>query len=540
MARWSYTGLALAILVVMLRSPLASLPFERDEGEYAYIAQRWVRGDLPYRDTFDQKPPAAFAFYALAFALGGERPVAVRRAVTLLTAATVVMLAMMGWTLLSPTAGTAAGLFAALLTIDPSWLGHAANTEILAIAPLTFGAWLARQAADRDSVAAGLGVGVLCGIALLCKPVVAPIVAFELATAAWGVGSRGMRLAAGVIGIALALVPVAVYFAAHGAWAPFLDATLWNNLAYASGLPLEAYTTNLRIRMGASLAALGPIYLLALAAPLWRDAMGSRRSVGWLALWLSAACPAIAAGGYFREHYFLLAAPPLALLAGAGLEATARLLAFPRIDARALVATAVALILVNAVAQAPWYFAPGPSTPKLRRLYGANPFPEAPTLGRWLAKRSVPDDRIFVYGSEPQLLFYSSLRSASRYFFVYPLTLPYGSALARQLEALAEIEAARPRWIVGVFVPSSLLEQPGTPPALKAELRALVERDYEVAAAVAFARTGAGRVVTGEAARERWLREPLWDGRMPWAAYIVWERKPHSAPEALDRSVLPQ
>ena len=63
--------LLVAALACVLRAPVAALPFERDEGEYAYIAQRWLAGDVPYRDAFDQKPPGVFLFYAAAFAVGG-------------------------------------------------------------------------------------------------------------------------------------------------------------------------------------------------------------------------------------------------------------------------------------------------------------------------------------------------------------------------------------------------------------------------------------------------------------------------------------
>ena len=53
---------ALAVLAfAALRTPLLAVPLERDEGEYAYIAQRMLAAELPYRDAFDQKPPGVFA-----------------------------------------------------------------------------------------------------------------------------------------------------------------------------------------------------------------------------------------------------------------------------------------------------------------------------------------------------------------------------------------------------------------------------------------------------------------------------------------------
>ena len=43
-----------ALAALLLRAPVADLPFERDEGEYAYLAWRWLEGDIPDRDGFDQ------------------------------------------------------------------------------------------------------------------------------------------------------------------------------------------------------------------------------------------------------------------------------------------------------------------------------------------------------------------------------------------------------------------------------------------------------------------------------------------------------
>ena len=109
--------------------------------------------------------------------------------------------------------------------------------------------------------------------------------------------------------------------------------------------------------------------------------------------------------------------------------------------------------------------------------------------------------------------------------FVYPLTMPLPAAAQRQDEALAELDAAPPRFVVGVFVRTSLLEQPGTPPALKRGLRERIERDYEVAAVIPFAADRSARILAGKPARTMWNERPLWDGATPWAAYVVWERR---------------
>jgi len=531
MGRTRWLALAgVAVIAVALRAPVAGIPFERDEGEYAYIAQRWLAGEVPYRDAFDQKPPGVFALYAAAFLAGGETPAAVRWTAQLLTLVTLAAIAALGGRLFSGPAGVAAALLAALLTVDPSWLGNAVNTELVAIAPLSVGALLALRA-ESAGPRASLLVGLCGGLALLCKPVVAPIVAFELAAAAWRSGRPRVHLLAGAAGVAAALLPVAAYFAWAGAWRELLDATVWNNLAYAGGMSLSQYPLYFWAQFRGSLVPLGPVYAAAAAAPLLlarADAGGARRSLLWVGAWLAVSLLAVAAGGYFRQHYFVLTVPPLSLLAGAALDAAARRLAPSRRAAAALAVAAALALVANAVARGWWYYGQGSGEGKIARLYGSNPFPEAPPTARWIAAHSAPGDRVFVYGSEPELLFHAGRRSATRYIFVYPLNMPFGDAAARQREALAEFDAASPRFVVAVFSRSSLLEQPGTPPELRSGLRERIERDYEVAAVVPFARDRRGLVIDGAEARALVQQQPsLWDDPAPWAPYLVWERRAH-------------
>ena len=139
----------------------------------------------------------------------------------------------------------------------------------------------------------------------------------------------------------------------------------------------------------------------------------------WLLGWLGSGLLAVAAGGYFRGHYFQLAVPPLALVAALGLDdAVAALGVAARFRAAGLAAAAAAAVLAGVLAT-PWYFLPGDPAAKSRRLYGANPFAESAALGAFLAERSEPGDTVFVYGSEPQILVHARRRSASRYVLAY-------------------------------------------------------------------------------------------------------------------------
>jgi hypothetical protein len=240
---------------------------------------------------------------------------------------------------------------------------------------------------------------------------------------------------------------------------------------------------------------------------------------------------AVAGGGYFRRHYFLFAAPPLALLAAAGIDAgLLRLGRFGRPGwLRIVVAAGVVLA---AVLSSSWYYLPGSAEEKCARIYANNPFVESLWVGSYLKENSEPEDRIFIFGSEPQVLFYAQRRSASRYIFVYPLMIALEGTRERQQQALEEIRASRPEFIVGAFLGTSLLEGPDTPSDLRDGLRELVESSFRLVAATPF--TPNGRVVfrEGEAVRSMWARRSLWETKPPWASFVIWQRDTDSRTQA--------
>jgi len=167
-------------------------------------------------------------------------------------------------------------------------------------------------------------------------------------------------------------------------------------------------------------------------------------------------------GLQFRPHYFLLALPALALLAGLGLAALAELPALGRPGRLGRVLSGV--LLAVALGQ-PLYasravlFELAPDHVS-RAVYGRNPFPESVEIARYIREHSEAGDRIAVVGSEPQIYFYSSRRSATGYIYTYPLMelQPYASFMQRQM--IGEIETGAPRFLVFVSATRSWVVRP--------------------------------------------------------------------------------
>jgi len=66
---------ALFIIIVLagiVRYGLLDVPFERDEGEYAYAGQLMLQGIPPYQEVSNMKLPGIYAAYALLLAVFGQ------------------------------------------------------------------------------------------------------------------------------------------------------------------------------------------------------------------------------------------------------------------------------------------------------------------------------------------------------------------------------------------------------------------------------------------------------------------------------------
>jgi 4-amino-4-deoxy-L-arabinose transferase-like glycosyltransferase len=518
-------------VALLLRMLVVDIPLERDEGEYAYIAQRWLLGEVPYRDSFDQKPPAVFAVYALILGTLGSSPAAIHWGAQLWTLGTLALVMHLGRAWLSAPAAISAGLLMVLLTVDHALVGNAANTELFALLPLTACMASALRASEKQSWRWSAVAGATGAAAVAFKHVAAPMVILPLLL----IASKGKRLPAHLLAFSLgavaAILPILVYFVGTGAFDALWDALIRFNLSYAAHASVASYQWVLWPQIRATLPSLWLVYLLAVLALLvgWPhgQTVAAPRSRGrlWCTVWLLAGLLAIAAGGYLRRHYFLFAAPPLALLAAAGIDTgLSRLGRFGRLGwLRVAVAAG---IVITAVLSSPWYYLSDSAEQKSARIYGNNPFAESLWVGDYLRENSEPWDRIFIFGSEPQLLFYAQRRSASRYMFLYPLMFAFEGVRERQQQALDEIRASQPKFIVGAFLSTSLLEQPDTPRILRHGLRELVESSYRLVAATPFRPDGSVGFAKGEAVRRMWARRPLWETTPPWASLVIWQRDP--------------
>lgn len=458
----------LVLLVLALRMPLLNIPFERDEGEYAYIGWRLQHNELPYRDWFDQKPPAIFWVYRLALSLPLEPVRAVHFVGLLFSAAASCALFVIGLRFMSRFwAWIAAALFAVLAT-DPLIQGQAANTELFMLLPLILSqvALLRAASNSKRTVLFMILAGALTGVAITFKQVAAVNWFFLVGLYPFFVAAkeRWRGALAFVIWSATGMIAVlgfvALYFWLRHGLQDLIYNVFTHNLEYVS-----AVRASVRFRLCQNtLALLGRtqmIVWIAAAAGLASLLLNHRpKWCLFLAGWIVTSMIGVSASGYFFPHYFQQLLPPLALAAAAGaerLDGIQLLRKLPSWSRRGALGSILALL--PAMVSYPFLFTYTPAE-AVRKIYPREFFAEMPELGRRIASVTPPEGRVFIFGAEPELLFYARRTSATRYIFLFPLYGPYRNALEKQKAASDEILRAQPS--AAVYLPNNLFFAPGS------------------------------------------------------------------------------
>ena len=455
----------LLLITAAVRIPLLDVPFERDEGEYAYIAWRLGDNELPYRDWVDQKPPAIFWVYRTALALPLDPIRAVHFAALLFSTASACALFFLARQFMNRLwAFFAAALFV-LLSADPFAQGTAANTELFMLLPLILSQITFLKAVDNPrNILLMMICGALTGISIAFKQVAAvnwfllialyPIFAAPekrwrsaVAFAIWSFG--GLFAVAGII---------ALYFRARHGLSELVDNVFTHNLEY-----IGAMTWSDRLQFCAeTLTRLARaetlVWILSAAGLIALIVAGKGKWFAFLAGWLITSMIGVSASGYFFPHYFQQLLPSLALIAGFGAQWLSELRPWrsgwiPR--------ALLGLLLVILPLKTLWpFWVSYTSADAVRTIYPGNFFAEMPEFAGRIAQVALPKQRVFVFGAEPELLFYAQRVSATRFIFLFPLYGPYRNVREKQMAAAEEIQRTAPA--VAVYVPNDLFFNPGS------------------------------------------------------------------------------
>jgi len=469
-AVWGWVVLALLVgAAAAVRARLLALPLDRDEGEYAYFAQLLLAGIPPYAQAYNFKMPGIYAIYALSLAAFGQTPTGIHLGLLVVDAVTSVLVFLLTGRLFGTRVAVIAAATFATLSLSPRLFAPWAYAERFVLAPALAGLLVLLHAIERRGRAWFVGSGVLLGAAFLVKQSGGAFALFAVLYVLLGTRGdpRGRLGAAGavVVGAAAPFAALCVVMALAGTFANFWFWTFTYAFEYATATSLATAVANL----GSALRWILPTsYLAAALAGLGLSALfwdaETRPGRPFVVLLFACSCLATSAGLYFRNQYFILLLPVLAILAGVAVDAVARRLAPVRRRSLRyglpIALAAVPLLHLVYLERAILFTDTPPQV--LRALYGMNPFLESVEIAHHIRERTLPDDRIAVIGSEPEIYFYARRRAATGYVYTYALMEPQPYAAPMQRQMIREIEANDPKFVVFVKVLSSWLVTPSS------------------------------------------------------------------------------
>lgn len=516
----------MALLVASyLRWQFMDVPLERDEGEYCYQAQLLLEGKIPYLDFYEQKPPGLFYSYAWLQAIFGNHLYGVHLGFLFVNLLSIVFIFQFSKNLFDPWAAVATSWIFTLVSLNKMAAGFSAQAEHLLILFFLAALCVLQQALKKQKPWLWI-----LGAALLAWTVL--------------IKQNGIFY----VGLGMTYTWSQLYLQGIFSWKSFSQKM---GLMFCGALvPVLWFGLQLYRQ-----AALSEMFFWMIEYPRsyigqyhwetgWRRFLKNfqRISTGYESFWYLAASAllvvlftkktkfpklwfyllpffsllAIIPGFRFYGHYFLLLFPSLAILVGLGFYLSRYYL--PQRSYPALPLTVIAILVTYSLYQQRSYYFELSSTELLRSVYQTNPFSETKLISDYLKQHSEVGDQIAVWGSEPQINFYTNRKAPSRHNFLLFLMGNTPQTAIWQRELIAETSAASPRYIVDVRHPYSGAINKKTLPIFYPWRVRYLETHYEKIGLVEIFKDQVSRIYWGELAREQAITSPY--------QLVVYERKP--------------
>jgi len=463
--RFRYICLAVILMfVALVRYRLLGIPLERDEGEYALIGQLILKGIPPYEMAYSMKLPGTSYLYALFMAVFGQSATGVHLGLLVVNLASILLVFFIGKKLLNETSALFSTASFALLSLSPGVFGFAAHaTQFNALFGLC-GLLALLQYAERPSWFRLAGSGFCFGLAFVMKQQAVFLMLFGL-LAFWLIErqrepAERTKTALRFAGYSSAMV-LPYLLMLLTAWLTGTFDGFWHWTVEYAGQYVGIKTGSdawrlLNLNFPGVIEGYGLFWLTGLVglAALFFPRTGVQHR--WLILAFavfSFAC--VVPGLYFRQHYFIVFLPALALLVGVGLHFLEERLP-QKHWVRFLPLLFFACMMVLAIVRHGTTFFKEDLNKMVARTYSpTNPFEASLEIGRFLGANSSERDKIAILGSEPQIYFYSKRLPATGFIYAYPLMENQPYSLDMQRAMIAEIEKARPKFMIFVNSPFS-------------------------------------------------------------------------------------
>lgn len=483
---------AALLFTLVCRMRLLDVPLERDEGEYAYAGQQLLQGIPPFESIYHVKLPGIYAAFAVMETFFGQTHKAIHFGLLIVTILSAIVLFQIGKRIFNPLSGALAASVFCILSLSQKFQGFSANAEHFVVLPALLGILFLIRAVSPSPTNGqetngwkrflhqfGEGKwgsfflsGLFLGISYTMKQHGMFFIAFSgiYFFYKW-IKSKpldwkyffvnGFVFALGVF---LPLGIICLIFLNLGLFEKFWWWTWYYPREYVSLVSWEDGLVNFKRTFnpaqGEGTGIWDIFWLLVLLAGA--GIIGLIKERNWNQLFFTIGLfifsfIAVSAGFSFYPHYFLHIAPAAGLLCASGSQFISGFFKKSNIFfLNYYLGAAVLLIFIlSGIRNEKDYLFKMSGTEVARSTYGGNPFPESLDIAKYIEQNTSPEDKIAVFGSEPQIPFYAKRKSATGYLYTYEMIADHPYAHQFQEEMVKEIEAAKPKIVIMVSISAS-------------------------------------------------------------------------------------
>jgi len=508
---WLFLGMII-LLVVCIRARILEIPLERDEGEYAYCGQLLLQMVPPFKAIYTMKLPGTCFAYSLIMLLFGQTIKGIHLGLLIVNCFSIILLFLITKKLLTPRVAIVAALSYALLSVSPTVLGFAAHATHFIVLTALAGTWILLYCLENGRLSFYWVSGFLFGLAFLMKQQGVFFIIFGgcLILQA-GLGSKPVRIKAVIgrllvfgAGAAIPFIAVLTVAWLSGSFSKFWFWTFKYAAKYANYFPLPMAFDNFKAGFLEVVERFEFLWLTAILGLPVLFIDKRLKDIRWfMVLFILCSFLAVSFGFYFRQHYFIVFLPAVAILIAIVIDYLQYFLSIKY--SNKLFQYIPLLLLISGIAIGIYahknYFIFEKPMVLSKDIYGVNPFSESINLGEFLKSRTKPYETIGVLGSEPEIFFYSQRRSATGYIYTYGLMENHDYSLRMQKEMIAELEQASPKFLILVKIIYSWLIRPESNRLIFNWFRDYSRKYYQLVGKVDIVGVRESRYLWGEEAR---------------------------------------
>lgn len=470
-----FTIITAIIFLLIIKIRFLNIPLERDEGEFAYIAQLLLNGRSPW-EAFSYKIPGVAFIYSLFMFCFGQNIFAIKLSLLFFNLGTCIFLFLIINKIFGNFYAAVSILFFSVLITSTSMLCFAAHATHFVIFFVTGAIWFYIIAAEKIENKYFMLSGLFFGIAMLMKQhalFFIPIIFFipSLLTQKYHRAYIFKYLVQHflfTLGILIPLIMTGVFAWIKNDFLNFYKWTFVYSLDYVSSTGPYWGWINLKISFLYMFIEYNILWILSLIGLvyLFFKKIFSLHQKLFLLAFLLLSFISVTPGYYFRRHYFILLIPAVSIFIALSIDFITDCLLKDRISSTLLINYKYLFFIFlfgYILVQNRNYLFIENTNQICRRIYQGNPFIESIPIADYIKNNTSKADKIAILGSEPQILFYAGRYSATSFIYAYHLVSGSKYDIQFQLQAIKEIEGEKPKYLILANDSYSWDAKPNTP-----------------------------------------------------------------------------